>query len=1212
MLGVFTIGKRYTFLQNRRCSEGQTYSIILLSLLAVACFFLSPSLMRAQSNRGTLSGTVLDTSGALIPGATVTAVETSTNTTYTAKSSQQGSFSFPQVLVGSYTVTVVAPNFKTQHQTGIQVLIGTTSTTNFSLAAGNVSESVTVTADTPSLESSSSEIGGVITSRQVIDLPLSVGGVGAFRSPEAFAFLIPGVVGPGTAGSSNGIYIQKTSGGQNFGDDVLLDGTSASRPDNGSTFDETAPSVEALQEFKVITSTPPSQYDRTTGGIRSFTTRSGSNDLHGGVYDILRNTVLDANSWFNDLQRATGNGPGTANYGLYATPKDIKNDYGVSLGGPVVLPHVYNGRDKTFFYFAWEQVAWPRASVTTSTVPTALMRQGNFSEILTKNAIGTDPCTGQTVYAGQIFDPSSQPAGSTCRTTPFPNNTITSGLDPVAANALAFIPQPTAPGLINNYSFRSSFPTNNTTYTIRVDQNLGSNDHLFASYNTRQNTLLTGGNPVYPAPIDPGTYNQNFITHYGRVGWDHTFSANLLNHLNLGYNRTNSQNASAAVNGTDWASQLGLGNVSGQPFPQFNIGSGFPAVGQARDDDDISNEEDLFDTVTWTHGRHSLSMGGEYRRIQYNNIADDSSSGVFNFATNETAAGSSGILASQGGFAFASFLLGQVDSANLTVYPHTPQFNSNYFGIFVQDDFRVNQKLTLNLGLRWSVDQPRKESKDFTTNFDPNLPNPGAGGRLGALQFATNCGGCNPRLIDTYYKQVGPRIGFAFTPYADGKTVLRGGYGILYGPLYYADFGNSLNAGYAATPSFQTQNAFDPAFTLASGFPAYQAAPILDPTLRNNTSVDYVAPNFNKPPMIQTWSLQVQQEFAKDLILTIGYVGNKGQNLRSASGFGKYNDIPLSALVLGQNVLNQPLNAGTVSTTGFALPYAGFNATVADSLRPYPQYRRFNTDCCLENDGMSSYHALQVTLQRRFRAGLNLQASYTWSKQLNDADSLQPGSNGGGGLYQNPFDLRQEKALSSQDTPHQFVLSGIYELPVGKGRAFLNNNRFADMVVGGWQVGAILRYQSGSPLPFYCASGVNGWDNCFRFNLVPGQQVLNPARHQPGFNPLTMPWVNNSAFVDPNSDPSAPIRFGSLPRVTGFRMDPYYDEAINLAKDFHIFQRATFQLRADAFNVFNRHVFSEPFNLGPQPNGGANVNFGFVNSTVDAPRALQMEFRATF
>jgi Carboxypeptidase regulatory-like domain len=1178
----------------------------------VLVFFLSLPLAFAQSNRGTLAGTVTDTSGAIVPNATITAVETATNTTYTSKSSQQGSFSFPQVLVGSYTLTASAPSFESQQQTGVQVLINTTSNVKFSLPAGEASQTVTVTADAPSLESSSSEIGGVITSRQVIDLPLSLGGVGAFRSPEAFAFLIPGVVGPGTAGSANGIYIQKTSGGQNFGDDVLLDGTSASRPDNGSTFDETAPSVEALQEFKVITSTPPAQYDRTTGGIRSFTTRSGTNELHGTAYDILRNTVLDANTWFNDLERATGNGPGTPNYALYATPKDIKNDYGVSLGGPVIVPHLYHGRNKTFFYFAWEQVAWPRSSVTTSTVPTALMRQGNFSEILTNNVIGTNPCTGLPVYAGQIYEPSSQPAGSTCRTTPFPNNVITTPIDPVAANVLTYIPPPTSPGLVNNYSFRGSFPTNNTTYTIRVDQNLGDSDHLFVSYNTRENTLLTGGSPVYPAPIDPGTYNQNFITHYGRVGWDHTFSVNLMNHLNLGYNRTNSQNASDAVNGTDWASKIGLGNVSGFPFPQFNINSGFPAVGQARDDDDIANEEDLFDTVTWTRGRHSLSIGGEYRKIQYNNIANDSASGIFNFTTNETAASSNGTLASQDGFAFASFLLGQVDSANLTVFPHTPQFNSNYYALFVQDDFKVNQKLTLNLGLRWSVDQPRKESRDYTTNFDPNLPNPGAGGLLGALQFATDCGGCNPRLVDTYFKQVGPRVGFAFSPYANGTTVFRGGYGILYGPLYYADFGNSLNAGYAATPSFQTQNDFNPAFVLASGFPAYQAAPILDPTLRNNTSVDYVAPNFNKPPVLQTWSLQVQQEFAKDLIFSLGYVGNKGQNLRSAAGFGKYNNFPLSDLALGQRVLNQPLNAGTAASTGFALPYAGFNATVGDSLRSYPQYRRFNTDCCLENDGMSTYHALQATLQRRFRAGLNLQASYTWSKQLNDADSLQPGSNGGGGLYQNPYDLRQEKALSSQDTPQMFVLSGIYEFPVGKGRAFLNSNRLVDLVVGGWQVGTILRYQSGSPLPFYCASGVNGWDNCFRFDLVPGQSVFNPARHQPGFNPLTTPYLNNSAFVDPNSNPDAPIVFGTLPRVTGYRMDPYYDEAINLAKDFHVVERVTFQLRADAFNIFNRHIFSEPYNLGPQPNGGANVNFGFVNSTVDTPRVVQMEFRATF
>lgn len=1189
-------------------------NILFLYLLIPAVIALTAAApVFAQSNRGSISGTIYDTSGAVIPGAQVTATETHTNTTYRTIAGAQGTYNFPQVMVGTYNVDASQKGFTTEKKTEIQVLINTTSTVDFRLAAGSVAQTVTVSANAPSLETSTSDVGSVITSQQVEALPLSLGGVGAFRSPEAFAFLLPGVVGPGTANNANGIYVQKTSGGENFGDDVLLDGTSAERPDNGSTFDETAPSVDALQEFKVETATPPAQYGRTTGGVRSFTTRSGTNDFHGDAYDILRNTVLDANTWFNDLYRATQAPPGSPDYSTYATPKDIKNDYGVSLGGPVRIPHVYNGRNRTFFFFTWEQVAWPRSAVSTTTLPTMAMRSGDFSSILTTNPIGTNPCTGATVYAGQIFDPQSQPDPNTiCRTTAFSGNQITSGrFDPVAKAVLKYLPAPTSPGLVNNYAQNSSFPTYNTTDTIRVDENVSDHDHLFASYSARENTLLTGGTPILPNPIDPNTWNQDFTTHYARVGWDHSFSEAILNHLNLGMNRTNSKNISPAVGSTDWGSMLGLGNISGQPFPRFNIGSGFASIGLNRGDDDIGNEADLSDSLTLMLGRHSLTVGGEYRWIQYNNLAFDNTSGVFDYSNAQTAAGP-GVLSSEGGYSFASFMLGQTNDASLTVFPHYPRYTSHYYALFVQDDFRVNRKLTLNLGLRWSVEQPRKEAQNFTSNFDPNLPNPGAGGRLGALEFASDCNGCNPRWIDTWYKDAGPRIGFAFTPFADGRIVFRGGYGILYGPLYYADFANSMSAGYSASPNPVTLNGFDSAFLLSDGFPAYQAAPILDPTIRNNTSVDYIAPNFNRPPMIQSWSLQMQQQLAPDLIFSLAYVGNKGQNLRSASGFGQYNDIRLSSLALGQNVLGASINSAAAQQAGISVPYIGFNSTVGDALRPYPQYRRFNTDCCLENDGMSTFNAMEVMLQRRFRQGFNLQISYTWSKALDDADSLQPGTNAGGGLYQNPFDQHQEKAISSQDLPNMAVISGFWDLPVGKGRHFLTHDGWLDEAIGGWRLGGILRYQSGQPLPFYCATGVAGWDNCFRFDLVTGASVYNPARHQAHFNPLTTPYLNNAAFADPNPDPNAPIRFGTLPRVTGYRMDPYNEEDVNLAKDFHLVESATFQLRCDAFNLFNRHVFAEPYNLNPNPNAGANNTFGYVNSTADSPRVLQMEFRATF
>lgn len=262
---------------------------------------------------------------------------------------------------------------------------------------------------------------------------------------------------------------------------------------------------------------------------------------------------------------------------------------------------------------------------------------------------------------------------------------------------------------------------------------------------------------------------------------------------------------------------------------------------------------------------------------------------------------------------------------------------------------------------------------------------------------------------------------------------------------------------------------------------------------------------------------------------------------------------------------------------------------------------------------MSDFDALEVMLQRRFHSGLNLQLSYTFSKTLTDADSMQPCCNAGGGLYQDPYDLHLEKAISSQDIPNMLVISFIYELPIGKGKSFLNHGGLLNALVGGWQVGGILRYESGQPLPFYCASDSfsAGWDDCFRFDPTPGQSVYNSAASQPGYNALTTPYLNNAYFTDPNPNPDAPITWGQLARVTNFRMPWYNNEDVNLAKTFSFSEKVNFQLRADAFNVTNRHVFAEPYNLNPQPNNPSS-SFGYVNSTIDSPRSIQLEGRLVF
>ena len=433
------------------------------SLPITLAFLISlPLAVQAQTNNGILAGTVVDASGGAIEGVQITAKAEATSFSLTATTGPDGGFRLPSVPIGLYDVTASHPGFSSQTHTGVNVQISTTTSINITLSVGRTEQSVTVQAE-------SSEVGTVITSSQVIELPLALGGVGAMRSPEAFVFLAPGTTGPGTANSNNGIFISKIGGGQSFGADVLLDGTSILRSENGSSFDEAAPSVEAISEFKVITSSMPAMYGRTTAAVETFTTKSGTNQFHGTGYDILQNEDLNANTWFNNAFAAQC-APGPENAGCraqYARPRDNKNDYGTNLGGPVIIPKIYNGRDRSFFFFNWEQYNQKIGGTSTSTLPTIAERSGDFSGILDTSVIlGTNPCTGQPIYQGQIFDPNTTtigPTGVPCRL-PFPNNRIpTNRISTVSQNFLAVLPTPNA-NLANgaNFAITSSTPLTNS------------------------------------------------------------------------------------------------------------------------------------------------------------------------------------------------------------------------------------------------------------------------------------------------------------------------------------------------------------------------------------------------------------------------------------------------------------------------------------------------------------------------------------------------------------------------------------------------------------------------------------------------------------------------------------------------------------------------------------------------------------------------------
>jgi len=815
---------------------------------------------------------------------------------------------------------------------------------------------------------------------------------------------------------------------------------------------------------------------------------------------------------------------------------------------------------------------------------------------------------------------------------------------------LNLIPAPTNTGFQNNFILNSNNPVLSTTMSFRIDQNLGQRHKLFFSYSSRDNENINGS-PALPNPLDT-TFFSSFFTHYARVGWDFFITPTVINHLNVGLNRVNSNSVATSVNGTDWDNAIGLTGASGPTFPpiQFNNDNqGLSSFGSANADDDVVNSLIASDSVSWSHGKHNLRAGLDWRAFQFSVVDQSHQSPSIGFDVAQTA-GEPGQGTSTGD-PFASFLLGAPASVSLAVRSRQPRFVSNYYAGYITDDYKVRRDLTLNLGLRYDVETPRHESADAQSVFDPLAPNPGAttfaGAPLpGALIFGgTGAGrsGTHASGAQTYYRNIAPRIGFAYSPSAlFGKlkqTVIRGGYGIYYAPLTYGDFGQALTDGFTASPSFQAP--FDPALLLDSGIPAFPPPPNLDPAQDNGGSgggfggVTYLAPGYGRAGMIQNWDLEIQHQITSDLILSVGYVGNHGTRLRSS--LAQINNLNPQFFSLG-NALNANIDSSTATGLGIAPPFQEFESlygpgTIAQSLRPFPQYQSINTDCCLENLGQSTYNALLAKLERRFHNGLNLLASYTYSKTLTDADSALPAfvAFSGGGSVQNSYNLKNEKSLSYQDIPHTFVVSYIYELPVGKGKKFMNRGGAADKILGGWQIGGVQRYQSGQPLAFGCATGIPSYDGCIRFNRVPGQPLLS-ANHSSfdvgqaflnggtgcQANPdgtfsapagVSTYW-NCAAFIDPNATNLVAANgytFGDMPRIIGsVRSQGYFNEDFSIIKRFNLFESQSIVFKTELFNAFNRHTFTRP------DTGVTSGTFGTSFGTVNNPRNVQFTLRYEF
>jgi len=1250
--------------------------LVVAGLAFFACYSLW-----AQTNNGGITGSILDSSGAAIADAEVVATGVETHTVYPTTSTSAGAYRFSNLVLGTYNISVTAKGFKTANVTGVVVEINTVASLDITLQPGEVKESLTVVADAPRIQTETSEIGTVVDAKEIVELPLSLNSSGQsfLRSPETFVFLTPGTQGPGTnqnGNGSSGIFQSKLSGGQNFSTEVLLDGVSTTRSDSGSAFDQTAPSVEALSEFKVLTSTFSAQFGRTSGGIESFATKSGTSEYHGTAFDLFRNTALDANSWDNNFFKSP-------------RPADHQNDFGGSLGGPVRIPKLYDGRNKAFFFFSWEQYRNNPGTSSPDTLPTKNeLQNGDFSALLGAPTGATNPCDNSPVLTGQIFNPAttSCPTGFVGGRVAFPGNIVPPSMwDPVAKKILTYLTVlPTTAGLTSNFVFLSSQKVRDTTMSFRIDQNWGTKDKFFFSYSARDQGTPAGVDDL-PGPLDGNFHNINF-THYLRFGWDYTPTTNWLNSFTIGLNRLNNQSQANSVNGSNWPAVLGIGNASGTVFPQisFNgspVGIGYTGFSTESDNGHIPNSLVTADNVSWVKGRHYFHFGFEWRAYQYTFVAAGDTSPNYGFNNFQTAFAPNDATT---GDPFASFLLGLPQSEQLSITSVNPRLNSNYFAASVQDDYKIRRDLTLNLGLRYDVDTPRHEAHNAVSALDLALANNGnsaipiSPSVPGALIYGHDATGAK-----TYFKDFGPRIGLAYAPdQLFGRIrniVFRGGYAIYYAALFYDDLPTGtiqFSSGSTVQPTFTSANNFTPVQALSAGFPTFTLPQnSTDPALLNGKNVGYMAASYGRPAMTQNWSFEIQKQLATDLILSVGYVGIKGDHLHT--NIAQVNALNPKYYSLGTALgadPTSPAGQAALASAGVTLPSwfeplygpsgptGGSNNNVAQVLRPFPQYLDIggsnNSMCsCLENLGVSTYNSFQAKLERRFRNGLNVLASYTYSKTLTNADSAIPvfsGFSSNEFAAQNPFNPLSQKALSYQDTPHTLVLSYLYELPAGPGKKYLNHG-VGGKVLGGWQVGAVQRYQSGTPTVFNAnAESPTGTDGAFRYNILPGAPILAP--NHGSFNPaLTVPaqagqpqhniepggchenangtfsildamspsgqdlgipstnnYFNCAAFFDPNASGLVAQRgyvYGTAPLVLGnVRSQAYFNEdfAIQKRTTFHENQAIVFKV--DIPNAFNRHVF------GTLDGGVGDTGFGAPKgiSVVSPTRQIQLTLRYQF
>ena len=1169
---------------NRRVS---VFATILLATMGTFA-----SMGWAQEARGTIVGRVTDASGAAVPAATVTVTSQSMGTTQTSETNETGLYQATYLIPGLYTVEVSSAGFKKYVRKDVELRIGDRIDLPVTLEVGAAEQSVTVVGETPLLNTASASMGQVIDSRRVADLPVPHG------NPMFLIGLTSGVSfnrdqrldRPFEPTHIVGYSMDGTRANRS---DITIDGSVATATaGNGEVTASFVPPADVVQEFKVQTATFDAQFGQTEGGVTNISIKSGTNDFHGTAYYNTMVPSMFANDFF-------------ANLNGVPLPDFTYNRYGGSLGGPVRIPGLYNGQNKTFFMYGFEGIKEDRPRNNgVPTVPTARMKQGDFSELL---ALGPQ-------Y--QIYNPFSARevtvnGSRVIERDPFPGNIIPANLiSPVAKNILGFYPDPLQGGTQNNYQRPElTEHADYGSHTLRVDQTITDNNRMFGRINwyDRDSTYNNYFNNVATGNLF------QFVSRAAVIDDVHTLSPTTVLNVRYGYNRFIRGDSGAYQSiGFDLASlgfpaymnSLTSDDIRKFPRIEFNPNAyqNTSGGGEWRPND----THNVNAIVSKSQGAHMLRFGTEFRSYRENRREfGNNVTGTFTFATNWTRGPLSTSPEAPNGYgqSIASLLLGLPTGGGIA-RPASYSEQSTAWGFFFQDDWKVSPKLTLNLGLRWEFETPLEERYNRSiAGFDPNATLPfGAQAQAAyaanpvaerpASQFLVRGGVTFPSgedggLYETPKLNLMPRFGFAyqFTP----ETVFRGGYGIFYGFLGQRR-GDVQQLGFSRTTDFQfTQNGYlSPSATLSNPLPSGELFPTFGSQLGPETGIDGNVTFFNqnpKMPYMQRWQMGVQRQLPANFVVELSYVGNRGtrleinRNINAISNqYLSTDPVPTPAMAANNTYLGGNLPNPFRGLTPVAAPNlnTGANRSRSALLRPFPQFGDLTTTT---NQGYSWYHSMQAQFERRFSQGFTIQGSYTWSKFME------------AGAYLNAADPMPYETISDFDVPHRFVASGIWEMPFGKGKAFgTDMGGVANAIIGGWQLGAIYTNQSGTPL---------AWGNIPFNGDYSAIKIDDPTRER---------WFNTEAGFVKTGQLQSNVRYFPF-RFTQLRAMGVNNWDASLIKNTRFGERGyNFQFKAEFLNALNRAQLPAP-NLDPR-----NAQFGQINASTQAnyPRRIQLTAKFIF